>query len=115
MRWFRRRPRLGRLRTASSADLAHLEQFARTRRGVEAYIEPRTTVTETTVVLVADTGEWTRRRVPSAAAAHQLANRLGIPAYDAGVVGYPKRMREWNRIRSERQAESGEDVASEEP
>ena len=31
--------------------------------GVEAYLEPRTTVTDTTVVLVAATGEWTRRRV----------------------------------------------------
>jgi hypothetical protein len=105
MRWFRRQPRPGQLRRADSGDLAHLEQFARTRRGVEAYVEPRTTVTETTVVLVADTGEWTRRRVPNAAAAHQLAKRLGIPAYDAGVVGYPKRMREWNRTRSAREAE----------
>jgi len=102
MRWFRRRPGKGRLRTANSGDLAHLEQFARTRRGVEAFVEPRTTVTETTVVLVADSGEWTRRRVPGPAAAHDLANRLGIPAYDAGVVGYPQRMREWNRRAAER-------------
>jgi hypothetical protein len=107
MRWFRRRPEAGRLRTANSGDLSHLEQFARTRRGVEAFVEPRTTVTETTVVLVADSGEWTRRRVPSAAAAHQLANRLGIPAYDAGVVGYPKRMREWNQRRTEGRDEGG--------
>ena len=31
--------------------------------GVEAYVEPKTTVTDVTVVLVADDGEWTRRRV----------------------------------------------------
>jgi hypothetical protein len=108
MRWFRRRQRTGRLRTADSGDLAHLEQFARTRRGVEAFVEPRTAVTETTVVLVADSGEWTRRRVPGPAAAHQLASRLGIPAYDAGVVGYPQRMREWNRRRAGGQGEAAD-------
>ena len=31
--------------------------------GVEAYVEPRTTVTDTTILLVAHDGEWTRRRV----------------------------------------------------
>jgi hypothetical protein len=77
-------------------DEAHLTRFARSRVGVEAFVEPRTAVTETTVVLVAADGEWTRRRVPGPQAAHQLAHRLGIPAYDAGVVGYPQRMRDWN-------------------
>ena len=76
-------------------DEAHLARFARSRDGVEAFVEPRTSVTETTVVLVAADGEWTRRRVPGPQAAHQLAHRLGIPAYDAAVVGYPQRMRDW--------------------
>ena len=31
-----------------------------------------------------------------AATAHSLANALGIPSYDAAVVGYPQRMRDWN-------------------
>ena len=31
--------------------------------GVEAYVEPKTTVTDVTVVLVAADGEWTRRRI----------------------------------------------------
>jgi hypothetical protein len=93
--------RQGRLRTATSEDERHLQEFVRTRRGVEAFIEPRTTVTETTMLLVADTGEWTRRRVAGPQAAHSLAARLRIPAYDAGVVGYPQRMREWNRKQSE--------------
>ena len=75
---------------------AHLTRFARTRTGVEAFVEPRTAVTDTTIVLVAATGEWTRRRMPGPQAAHQLAHRLGIPAYDATVVGYPQRMRDWN-------------------
>jgi len=96
-----RRKRTGQLRPADSADEKHLTAFARGHRGVEAYIEPRTAVTETTVVLVADTGEWTRRRVAGPQAAHALAHRLRVPAYDAAVVGYPQRMREWNRRRTE--------------
>ena len=35
-------------------------------------------------------------------AAHELANRLGIPSYDAAVVGYPQRMRDWNARKSAR-------------
>ncbi|MGH8869418.1 MAG: oxidoreductase [Actinomycetes bacterium] len=97
MRWFRRRSRPGTLRTADQGDTRHLEEFARSRQGVEAFVEPRTTVTETTVVFVATTGEWTRRRVAGPRAAHDLAGKLGIPCYDAAVVGYPQRMREWNR------------------
>jgi hypothetical protein len=91
-----RRKSSGVSRTAVSDDRKHLEEFARTRRGVEAFVEPPTTVTGTTVVLVATTGEWTRRRVPSAKVVHDWANGLGIPSYDAGVVGYPQRMRDWN-------------------
>jgi hypothetical protein len=91
------------------ADELHLTRFARSRDGIEAFVEPRTAVTETTVVLVAATGEWTRRRVPGpsfcAQAAHQLARRLGIPAYDAPVVGYPQRMRDWSaRLAAEAKA-----------
>jgi hypothetical protein len=53
-------------------------------------------VTEYTLLLVAIDGEWTRRRVPSVEWAHKFANNLGIPSYDAAVVGYPPRMREYN-------------------
>ena len=80
---------------------AHLSDFARSRTGVEAYIEPRTAVTDTTVVFIAASGEWTRRRVRSPQQAHALARALGIPAYDADVVGYPQRMRDWTRKRAE--------------
>jgi hypothetical protein len=95
------RGRPGTTRKPERGDTRHLEQFARKHRGVEAYVEPRTAVTETTVLLVASSGEWTRRRVSGPKAAHELAHRLGIPAYDAGVVGYPQRMREWNRRRAQ--------------
>lgn len=99
MALFRRRR--GRAARPDSSDtrratLEHLTEFARTRVGVEAYIEPMTHVTPTTVVLVAATGEWTRRRVPDPRAAREIARTLHIPVYDVQLTGYPSRMREWN-------------------
>jgi hypothetical protein len=78
------------------AAMAHLRDFVTTRPGVEMYVEPRTTVTPTTIVLIATTGEWTRRRVADERAAGGLAKELGIPVYDVQLTGYPARMREWN-------------------
>ena len=103
----RRKQRPGTLRAADSADVAHLMAFVRDRQGVEAFLEPRTTVTDTTVVLVADSGEWTRRRIESADAAQSFARKHAIPLYDAGIVGYPQRMREWTA----RQKAAGQDEA----
>jgi hypothetical protein len=85
------------VRTADSTDERHLADFVKTRRGVEAYLEPRTAVSDVTVLLVAHDGEWTRRRVPSTEWAHRFADRHHIPSYDASVMGYPSRMREYNR------------------
>jgi hypothetical protein len=95
--WFRRRRRAGTLRAAASADEDRLRDFASSRIGVEGFVEPRTAVTDVTLLLVAKDGEWTRRRVPSVEWAHDFANRHGIPSYDAAVVGYPQRMREYNK------------------
>ncbi|MBQ0896374.1 hypothetical protein KBX37_25330 [Micromonospora sp. U56] len=102
---FRRRKQTGAVshgRPADRADLDHLENFVRTRRGVEAYIEPRTTVTETTVILIADDGEWTRRRVDGPEGARRFAHRLAIPIYDVRLMGYPQRMRDYNERRKRR-------------
>lgn len=82
-------------RGADSADREHLQEFLKSRRGVEAYVEPATHATQTTVVLIAFDGEWTRRRIESPKAAAALARDAGIPIYDAAVVGYPQRMRDW--------------------
>jgi hypothetical protein len=91
-------------REATKDDLAHLRDFATTRTGVEFYVEPETTATDTTAVAVAADGEWTRRRVGSPAAIGKLARDLRLPVYEAAVVGYPKRMREWT---AKRKAEGG--------
>ena len=98
--WSRRRKR-GTLRTAESGDARYLQEWVSTRHGIEGFVEPRTAVTDTTLLLVAIDGEWTRRRVPSIEWAHDFANRNGIPSYDAAVVGYPARMREYNRRNKE--------------
>jgi hypothetical protein len=86
-------------REATKADLDHLREFARTRAGVEFYVEPETTATDTTAVAVAADGEWTRRRVGSPAAIARLARDLGLPVYDAAVVGKPQRMRDYDARR----------------
>jgi hypothetical protein len=104
MSWFRRsagRVKKGRghasqSRRVDDAVTSHLTQFAQSRRGVEAFIEPKTAVTQTTLLLVAFDGEWTRRAVPSPEWAHAFAGHLHIPGYDAAVVGYPQRMRDYN-------------------
>ena len=107
---------LGRLRRGRSArgsgngpaaDLAYMRQWVAERSGVEAFIEPKTTVTDVTAVLVAGDGEWTRRRVGGDAGAKRLADRLKIPVYDVQKVGYPQRMRDYDakrRIERERAA-----------
>ncbi len=85
---------LRRLRGGFSAEADHLREWTRTHTGVEAFVEPRTTVTETTMLLVAADGEWTRRRVAGPDTARKLAHRLAIPVYDVQLVGYPQRMRD---------------------
>jgi hypothetical protein len=107
----RRRRALGQQRTANDEDDAHLRQWAASRRGVEAFVEPRTTVTATTIVLVAHDGEWTRRRVDGPDGARRLGKRLRIPVYDAALVGYPQRMRDYtNRQRALRERDRRRDL-----
>ena len=97
----RRKNKPGTLRTASKQDTSYLQEWAQARTGVEAYLEPRTNVTDTTVVLIAHDGEWTRRRVPSFEAARAWGHRMSVPVYDVALVGYPKRMREFNERRKQ--------------
>jgi len=91
-----------------AADQRYLHEWAMQRTGVEAYVEPKTSVTPMTVVLVAADGEWTRRAAGGAAGARRIGERLGIPVYDVHKVGYPQRMRDYDarrRIERRRQRE----------
>ncbi|MGA8850481.1 MAG: hypothetical protein WB508_02060 [Aeromicrobium sp.] len=84
-------------RASSRADLAAMKDWAEARSGVEAFIEPKTSVTQTTLLLVAGTGESIRRRVPSPQAAREFARKkLNVPVYDANLVGLPQRKREYD-------------------
>ena len=85
------------VRGSDRADEEHLQRFVTTRRGVEGFVEPRTAVSDVTLLLVAHDGEWTRRRVPSVQWAHEFANKHRVPSYDAALVGIPQRMRDYNR------------------
>ena len=95
----RRRPAPAGGRSASREDMDHLAEFVRSRQGVEAYLEPRTAVTENTVILIAHDGEWTRRRIGSPDDARRFGHKLSIPVYDVALVGYPQRMRDYNARR----------------
>jgi hypothetical protein len=76
-----------------------MRDWVATHTGVEAFVEPKTTVTELTVVLVANDGEWTRRRVGGEKGARRLSDQLKIPVYDVQKVGYPQRMRDFDAKR----------------
>jgi hypothetical protein len=91
-----------RVRASTNEDEQHLAHFVTTREGVEGFVEPRTAVSDVTLLLVAWDGEFTRRRVPSAEWAYSFCQRRGISAYEAGVVGIPQRMREYIRRQKER-------------
>ena len=95
MSWFRRtasrvkksRGYASQSRTVDDAVTSHLTQFARSRRGVEAFVEPKTAVTQTTLLLVAFDGEWTRRVVPSPEWAHAFAEHSADPWLRRGRRG----------------------------
>ena len=90
----RGRDRAGGPRRSTADDEAHLRAWAAAHEGVEAFVEPRTAVTEHTIVLVAKDGEWTRRRIAGPAGARKLARSMRMPVYDVQIVGYPQRMRD---------------------
>jgi hypothetical protein len=79
--------------------LTELEGFAAARRGVEGYIEPRTATSPTTLLLVDRDGDHLRAPVKEPLDATAFCERLSIPVYDAQVIGYPKRMKEFERNR----------------
>ena len=91
-------------REAERDDISALDAFIASRPGVELYLEPETTATDTTVLAVASDGEWIRRRVGSPRVGHRIARRHRVPLYEAERVGYPERMRRWNRDHPERRS-----------
>ncbi|GAB3817805.1 hypothetical protein GCM10028820_19380 [Tessaracoccus terricola] len=99
MGWFRRRKLQAQAdresREVPDGLREHLSQFVRSRRGVEAWLEQPTSFNKPSILLVAADGESTRRAVPSVDYGYEFAADHDIPAYDAGVVPYPQRMRDY--------------------
>jgi hypothetical protein len=81
-------------------DLGRLEQFLAEHKGVEGFIEPRTTTQPTTLLLVDRAGKNVRGAVAEPQQAAAFCDQHGIPVYDAAVVGYPQRMRNYERGRA---------------
>jgi hypothetical protein len=77
--------------------LGELESFLATHKGVEGYIEPRTATQSTTLLLVDRYGASVRAAVREPADAVAFCEKSSIPVYDAAVIGYPKRMRDYER------------------
>ena len=97
----------------SNPALGELEEFASDRRGVEGYIEPKTSTNPTTLLLVDRDGDHLRASVREPADAAAFCERLGIPVYDAQVIGYPKRMKDFEKNRRRRAEDSLDDDIAE--
>ena len=67
--------------------------FLDTHRGVEAYVEPKTVMSMKSVVLVDGDGEWRRFELREDTFVRRIAAERGVPIFDAGLTGYPPRMR----------------------
>jgi hypothetical protein len=80
-------------------ELSRLHDWVATHRGVEGYIEPRTNTNPTTLLLVDRDGDHKRAPLRDPAHGRKFCERHGIPVYDAQVIGYPKRMRDFERRR----------------
>lgn len=74
-----------------------LDAFISSRPGVEGFLEPSTTIYPMTLLVVAADGEYLRRPVRDRAGAEQVCSEHGIPMYDAAKVGYPRRMRDYDK------------------
>jgi hypothetical protein len=93
---------------ANRAATKELEGFVTSRIGVEAYLEPKTAIYSTTLLLVADDGEYLRRPIKDRAQAAAFCREVNIPLYEAAKVGYPRRMRDYDQGRRPRRVELSE-------
>ncbi|MDQ3940342.1 MAG: hypothetical protein M3238_03215 [Actinomycetota bacterium] len=83
----------------SNPALRELDLFAQGRKGLEGFIEPQTATSSTTLLLVDRQGEHLRAPVRDPQDAAAFCERRGIPVYDAAMMGYPQRMRDFERRR----------------
>ena len=92
--------------------LEQLEIFVQSHKGIEGFIEPRTPTSPTSLLLVDRYGEHLRAPVREPEDARSFCERMGLPVYDAPVVGYPKRMKDYEkRRRTEAHDDLEDDIA----
>lgn len=72
------------------ADFRVLQEFAEQHEGVEGYLEPKTTTKSESLLMVDRLGNWARAAIADRGQALAFCKKLGIPHYDAAIVGYPK-------------------------
>jgi hypothetical protein len=96
----------------SNPGLVELEAFVAERKGIEGYIEPKTSTNPTSLLLVDRDGDHRRAPVREPADAVAFCERIGIPVYDAQVIGYPQRMKSFDKRRRQGAMDSiDEDIA----
>lgn len=81
----------------NNPEMTGLKTFVDERAGVEGYIEPQTATNPTTLLLVDREGRHERAPVREPEDAVAFCERHGIPVYDVAVIGYPKRMKDFQR------------------
>jgi hypothetical protein len=81
----------------NNPELAGLESFLGAAEGVEGYIEPKTATNPASLLLVDREGRHQRAPVREPEDAVAFCERHGIPIYDVNVMGYPQRMKDYQR------------------
>ena len=95
-----------------AVDLRYCSSGSPQHTGVEAYVEPKTTVTDSPSCWWPPTASG-RVAGPAASAAQTAGGDLQIPVYDVQKAGYPQRMRDHDaRRRIERQRALREELES---
>jgi hypothetical protein len=111
--WERRRDQVYRRIKAvpgPQEDRDRIIAFLDSRRGVDAFVEPRTVIHPLSVVLVAEDGEWIRIELREDAFLRELSRTRGLRIHDATRVGYPERMRNYRRPGGAQGKEPGADA-----
>jgi hypothetical protein len=81
----------------NNPQLEQMMAWTQGRKGLEGFIEPQTATNPTTLLLVDRDGDHRRVAVRSPHDAVRFCDRLGVPVYDARVIGYPQRMKDFER------------------
>lgn len=73
--------------------LAELAAWMEGRRGLEGFLEPQTATNPATLLIVDREGDYRRAPIKDAEEGAAFCRQLGVPVYDAQVLGYPDRMK----------------------